>query len=197
MPQARINVLHDVVNDKMEYDRVCMYVCMCLCGMKQRRQGEAMSTDSWLNEPLGQPLGLGTMPPAGLARDRHLLALGRPSKQRKVGIYVRGNTPQCRRHVTVSCKMLSITNGICLWVCAYICIHVKYEGEAARRSDEHRQLAQRAVGTNPRASGRSAAHTMKTIPPDATYAPQQGQGINGPAFFCRLAAESWARRHCS
>jgi hypothetical protein len=80
---------------------VCACISVCVRDTKQQQQGEAMSTDSWLNEPLGQPLGLGTIPPAGLARDRHLLALGRPSKQRGVGIYVRGNTPQCRRHVTV------------------------------------------------------------------------------------------------
>ena len=42
----------------------------------------------------------------------------------------------------------------------------------------------------------AAAHAMKTMPPDTTYAPQQGQGINGPVFFCRFAEEAWARRHC-
>ena len=38
---------------------------------------------------------------------------------------------------------------------------------------------------------------VKTIPPDAIYSPQQGQGIKGPAFFRRFTEEAWARRHCS
>ena len=63
MPQARINVLHDVVNNKMEYDRVCIYISVCVRNTKQRQQGEAMSTDSWHNELLGHALDpLGASP---------------------------------------------------------------------------------------------------------------------------------------
>jgi hypothetical protein len=71
MPQACITVLLDAVNDKMESDRECMYICMCAWykAGTEGQQGEAMSTDSWLSEPLGQPLGLGTRLPVGFARE--------------------------------------------------------------------------------------------------------------------------------
>ena len=93
---------------------------------------------------------------------------------------------------------LRISERLYLHVCEYLTLQAVdtrprawfHKSKMRLRRHAWGHLICQAVDTRPRAVGRGNRWPLYSEA-------QQGHGIKGPAFFCRLAEESWASRHCA